>query len=325
MRKRLGRAAELCGAVIGAGFATGQEIAAFFSRYGAWSWLGVAVAVLTLAMLGTRLVRCCTRHGVNSLAALCEEPLRSGMQVLFILLLMVTGGAMLAGSGEVLERLLPLRGPILGAGATLLFSMLLAQREGSGLRWLSGALMVLLLAVMALCLLLPQGAAVTLSWTARMPWLAACWRGMCWSGFNAATIAPLLCEERDEAVPCWTALLVGVLLGLGNLLLLRHPERLESTLPMATLFSALGKAGYLCGVTAMYLAMVTTLIAALRGLQTLLRGGERLRCGLAALLIAAVACTGFNRIVERGYSLLGGACLALLLVLLVKNRQVARK
>lgn len=185
--------------------------------------------------------------------------------------------------------------------------------------------MVLLMAVMALCLLLPQGAAVTLSWTARMPWLAACWRGMCWGGFNAATIAPLLCEERDEAVPCWTALLVGVLLGLGNLLLLRHPERLESTLPMATLFSALGKAGYLCGVTAMYLAMVTTLIAALRGLQTLLPGGERLRCGLAALLIAAVACTGFDRIVERGYSLLGGACLALLLVLLVKNRQVARK
>ena len=47
--KKAGRAAaELCGAVIGAGFASGREVASFFARFGGWSWLGVTAAVAVL-------------------------------------------------------------------------------------------------------------------------------------------------------------------------------------------------------------------------------------------------------------------------------------
>ena len=55
MEKRPGRvAAEICGAVVGAGFASGKEIASFFSRFGRWSWAGImlAVAVVGAVCLG---------------------------------------------------------------------------------------------------------------------------------------------------------------------------------------------------------------------------------------------------------------------------------
>ncbi|MBR4081736.1 MAG: hypothetical protein IKK21_08145, partial [Clostridia bacterium] len=44
---------EAMGAVVGAGFASGQEIAVFFSRFGRWSWAAILSASL-LAWLLTR-------------------------------------------------------------------------------------------------------------------------------------------------------------------------------------------------------------------------------------------------------------------------------
>lgn len=53
-RKTCFAALELCGAMIGAGFATGREVAAFFSRFGLWSWLGIAAGTGRLRYWGAR-------------------------------------------------------------------------------------------------------------------------------------------------------------------------------------------------------------------------------------------------------------------------------
>ena len=59
MEKRTGRvAAEICGAVVGAGFASGKEIALFFSRFGVWSWAGIATAVAVVGAVCLGVMRC---------------------------------------------------------------------------------------------------------------------------------------------------------------------------------------------------------------------------------------------------------------------------
>ena len=109
MEKRSGRvAAEICGAVVGAGFASGKEIASFFSRFGRWSWVGIllAVAVVGAVCLGV------LRHpGVAGMPPAWHRRAPGRLwTALFTGLMAATGGAMLAGAGEVAALLLPVRG-----------------------------------------------------------------------------------------------------------------------------------------------------------------------------------------------------------------------
>ena len=129
MRRSIGRALRICGAIIGAGFASGQELAAFFSRYGQWSWLGIAAAMVTLAYLGRKLCRCCMERSV-SLAGLDQGKMRVLTRWMFCLLLFITGGAMLAGTGAIAALTLPLhKASWIGVSITLLLAQWIAHRR----------------------------------------------------------------------------------------------------------------------------------------------------------------------------------------------------
>ena len=126
MEKRPGRvAAEICGAVVGAGFASGKEIASFFSRFGGWSWAGIMLAV---AVVGAVCLGVMRRPGVAGMPlAWQSRGLGRLWTALFTGLMAATGGAMLAGAGEVAALLLPVRGAYwLGMGATLVLAWLSA-------------------------------------------------------------------------------------------------------------------------------------------------------------------------------------------------------
>ena len=111
-------------------------------------------------------------------------------------------------------------------------------------------------------------------------------------------------------------LALGLLLGCGNLVLVRSPGLQGEALPFIRMLAPLGRAGYgLCGA-ALYLAALTTLEAALRGLKAHL--GRGYAAGAAA--VAVLSLGGLERMVARVYPLLGAGCLALLALAWWQNR-----
>ena len=298
------------GAVIGAGFASGREVAAFFSRYGAWSWLAVAAAVAAIGWISRQIMR---SPGV-------PEPWRNRWQGcvwqgMFAALLAATGGAMLAGAGEIAALTLPLHGAYwMGMLSTLCLAWWLSERRLAGLGIMSRALTVCLIALMALGLAMPRMRGV---WVEDAPgWSvlpSSLLRGLCYGGFNVALASPVLDEtalqltEREQRrCARQVCLILGALLALGNGVLLRHPALLGAALPFVELLGYWGRWGMLLGALSLYLAVLTTLVACLRGLNAILRH-RWLMC-----LPALVALLGFSGAVDGLYPLLGGGCFLLL-------------
>lgn len=296
---------EALGAIIGAGFASGQELAVFFARFGRWSPVAVFMAVLAVWLLTRRILR----SG--------EAPYqRLSWRIAFVALAVVSGGAMAAAAGEIAALSLPLHGAKY-AGILLAMAMghVCAVRNTPLLRrvcQLTTAAMVILL---ALCLRLPmQRAAIVPSGTV----LAAAVHGVSWAGFNLALAAPMLARrgesrssgEKQRGTILLT-LALGALLSLGCAVLQRHPLAMHSQLPLVRLTANLGQWGFPLCCTTLLLAELSTLAASLRTLAELLPARWRY-AGMTAVLLTALA--GFGPVVGRVYPLLGGVCTVLLLL-----------
>lgn len=300
----------IIGAIIGAGFASGREVAAFFSRYGAMSWLGAATAVAVIAWISLSAMR---SPGVP--AAWHGRWQGRVWQSLFIALLAATGGAMLAGAGEIAALTTPLHGAYgMGLLSTLCLAWWLSERRLTGLAVVSRALTACLIAMMAIGLLLPSLRGV---WVENAPeWSMlpmSLLRGLCYGGFNAALASPVLDEaagrltaREKRACVARVSLILGVVLALGNAVILRHPALLSAPLPYVALLGLWGRWGMALGALALYLAVLTTLVACLRGLKALLRWRWSI------CLPMAVALLGFTGAVDGLYPLLGGGCFLLL-------------
>ena len=300
------------GAIIGAGFASGREIDSFFSRYGMWSWVGIAAAAAVVMLLGMRIV---------------QHPEQGGMptgwqgkwqgtlwKTMFGLLLASTGGAMLAGGGEIAALMLPVRGAyLIGFICTMSATVLLARKglEASGLA--SGVLVILLLTLVAAGMMQQPEKAVVLPDGGLVQSLL---HGSAYAGFNMALAAPALCisvnrltgRERKQVV-LLLVMMLATLLGAGNGLLLRHSALGGSAMPYIQLLMKWGRGGYWLGGGCMYAAVLTTACASYRGLKVVV-GSRR---GIAeASCMLLFACIGFSGVVDMVYPLLGASCLALM-------------
>lgn len=288
---------ELLGAVVGAGLASGKEIASFFARYGAWGYAGIAAAV---SMMGF-------------LADGCIPPVWharwSGRlwQVLLTLLLVATGGGMLSAAGHVTALSLPVRGAYwIGVAAAFTLAYFLARRTETGLAWVSRGMLAVMLVLIGAGLFLPPMRAVQVEESGRG---AALLRGVTYGGFNAALLCPVMGRfsglptlSRRRAIGAF-CLTLAALLSLGCGVLLRHPALIGEAMPFVVLMRQLGRAGYLLGALCLYMAILSTLTACLRGLS-----GNAWAC--AGMI--AVCLLGFDGVVNRVYPLLGAGCFAML-------------
>ena len=297
------------GAVVGAGFASGQEIAVFFSRFGRWSW----AAILSASLLAWLLTRRIFTLG----EAVFRRPI---WRVAFGMLAAVTGGAMTAAAGDIAALTLPIPGArAIGFVLTLGAGWLCATRNTPLLRRVCQGMILLLVGMMILCLRLPaQRAAVLPGLRGFAAGAASAAYGACYAGFNLALSAPMLVRRGDSRSPgerrvtaAAFAALLGGLLALGNAVLLRQPLAMHGTLPMVYLSAQLGKPGFVLCCAALWLAEVSTLAAGLRTLHNLLPRQARW-VGAAAILLIAAA--GFGAVVGKLYPLLGALCTVFMLL-----------
>lgn len=298
---------ELLGALVGAGFASGREIASFFAQYHGWGYLGALLAAIMLAWLaGTQVPAAWRGHWLEKLWHICLE-----------MLLIATGGAMLAGAGEVMSLLLPLHGANwAGMVFTLVIAWFLAQRTAGGLAWISRSMVILFACVMTAGLTSPKENAMIISENNALIALA---RGVCYGGFNAALLIPVLGNSSVQGrqkrnLLCCAGAITLILLWTGITVLQKHPGLMYEPMPFIKLLNSYGKFGYCLSAACLYLATLSTLTACIRGL-----GGR----GLPILGLIATSLLGFSRVVDQAYAVLGGSCMLILMA--AKFRNCSRK
>lgn len=290
---------ELLGAAVGAGLASGREIASFFGRYGGWGFAGIALSAATIALLAEARMPHRWRD---------RWPERI-WRTLNALLLTATAGAMLAGAGEIAEMALP-GARYAGMAATFLMAWFLARRTHKGLAWVSRLLLTGMAALFVAGALLPPMRAAD---GAREAIPEALLRGVTYGGFNAALMQPQLAAcrlpdpKRRRAL--WSmCVLLACLLAAGLAVLLRHPAAMGAAMPFMAVAWRLGRGGAALAGACLYLAALSTLTACLRSLQ-----------GWWVAGIVAAAMLGFSGVVDAAYPLLGAGCAAMLIAMRASN------
>jgi uncharacterized membrane protein YkvI len=316
--------------VIGAGFASGREVMVFFTRFGAWSWVGIAVATAAFGVLAAGVTRLSEETGAGSFAELCEKILgRWGGRacaVLYGVLMAVTAGAMASGVGEIAGLTMTAGGAYwLGLGGAVVLGAVWARR-GMGALAAGGGFLL------PVCGLLY----VVIAWQGRRLGYAIAVReagggvvgvpmAVGYACLNVTLSCGVLCEvagkergvERGRVVG-WFAAMVGGMLAAANATLLPNAARVGSAaLPMLALARGVVPAAILA-TAAMLVAMMTTLVALLRSLAMMMKvGGDWVGYAVAAAVAAVCGAVGFNRIIGVAYPLMGWMSAAALLILLV--------
>lgn len=100
------------GAIVGAGFATGQEVLKFFSFFGHYSNLGILLAASLFSIFGSIILLYGKKLNANSyqevLTFICGKHLGKILDYAMFIILFGVAGIMLAGAGTVFEEYLAL-------------------------------------------------------------------------------------------------------------------------------------------------------------------------------------------------------------------------
>jgi len=321
MRQAYRVAAAYVGAVVGAGFASGQETVTFFTVHGTHGIKGLVVAGLLFSLLGFLTVKAARASSCYShqdlLRLMLGRPLGALASFLFSLFLMAGLSVMLAGSRTVVQEYMAIPG-WLGLGLCLGTVFLALLRRNRGLLDLNAFLVpVLLVATLLVCLPAAGSAAAPVPQAGRGNWLLS---SLLYFSYNAIIGMAVLAPLAREASPV-AGLLGGVALGAAGLCmglaLTRTPEALEVEVPMMHLAIAMHPLmGRLYGI-GLWAAMTTTAMAAAYATALRLSESTRMSFPWAATLVLLVALPlgtlRFSHLVATLYPLwgyLGLGCLA---------------
>lgn len=310
----------LLGAVVGAGFASGREIAGFFAQYGA---LGPALCVLSAGMIAF-LALLMMRADERTL-----DSLRKGVRgVLLAGLMIATDGAMLAAAGDVCALTLPVfYARELGLLLTLALSFALAR---SPIKWLALPGM-LLFPMLTLALILVQGPGRAAAMPSFSEGVLAVLKALAYAGMNVTLSMSVLCDaggklDRREScrVCAWLLGALSILLLLGERALKSAgSEAIQAPLPFVMLLRTYGLTGFYLAASLLYLASLSTLCVLVRLLLSL-DAVKRAPYGGALIFLSLLlaAMLGLSRIVETLYPALGLLCFISLAFLLFRKKPI---
>lgn len=340
-------AATYIGTVVGAGFASGQEVLQFFGLLGPWGLAAAIVALTGFAFFGYLVMDAGREAKATSHLALLRHTtgrLTPAFDLVITFFLFGALSAMIAGAGSVLRQEFGIPW-IAGAGLLCLVTIVTVLFGLKGVVASISAIVPFLLGsvlVVSFAVLYMRGPALHSPPAGSQPAVSS-WplAGVTYISYNIIMSIPVLASlggslrTRDEAG--WGAYLGAFGLGLALILVYlslvsSFPEVIAFEVPMAYLASSvhvLGGPFY----TFVFLAEVySTAVANLYGFSArLTRNGSRafrvttVLTGLAGLAAASV---GFSTLVHVVYPLVGWVGLALLIALTVyyfRRRATSRR
>ena len=270
MAKNSGTAglAACLGAIIGAGFASGREVVAFFTRYGSHArWL-ILLSAAVMALLCALCMDTARRRGTDRWWNLYDGMppwVRTGARLCAAMMLAVTGGAMISASGWLAMLIWPGEWAYpVGAVGTLLTAWMVGRRGLGALGWISGLMTAALVgALLAVRLDSGESPAVLLS-SESEPLFWAAVRSVAYAAMNLALAIGVVCRCAQGTGRRMALLCAGLGVALAALLWLsdgvyrQRPELLSEAFPIVRLLARFGRTGFLVSAGLMYLAVFTS-------------------------------------------------------------------
>lgn len=326
-----------CGTIVGAGFASGQEILQFFSMYGKYSIWAILISTILFIWFGTRMMIFGARLQADSFEAmnyyLFGPKLGKMMNVMIGIILFGLTSAMLSGVGSLFVEQFNLSFH-LGVICTILLSFLVLVKGIHGVMSVNSIvvpLMFIFLIVIGIHTWLYgnwEVISVQESQGIHGHWFIS---AITYVAFNIvmaqAVLVPLGAEIDDEKTLRMGGWIGG--LGLGIMLFtsnyamqLRIDEAQLFDLPMALIISQLGNWMKLFFLMVMWAEIFTTLVSNVYGLTTNLRRMVSLspKVIMMGIFASGYACSlfGFSNLVYYLYPIFGYCGFFLIIQLLYR-------
>ncbi len=287
-----------CGTVFGAGFASGQEIFQFFSRWGIWgvvcsTFIGISFSIFGY-MICFYAKKFQFQNAGDYFSFLFPKRLAKTVSFICTSFLIVTFSIMISGCGTLLYEQFSLR-PIFGATASLLLCYWIIKNRVDGLARLNAILTpMMFFGVTTLCILCLPGKNTLPHNTLLHGNSQAFFSGLLYLSYNIVSAASVL-------VPCATVaktpkraglggvlggILIAIPLVLLSTLLVVFPETQADALPFFALVAAKYPALRLFCAAILFSAMLTT--AASAGVSVLSGSFEK-QSGKRAFLLCLFA------------------------------------
>ncbi|BAU27131.1 putative membrane protein YkvI [Aneurinibacillus soli] len=328
------------GTVVGAGFASGQEIFRFVTCFGDKSYLIIAVAVLLFMIVGTKIMLLASRMQTTSYDAFNEyvfgRTAGAWINLTTLLILICITGVMLAGTAALFNQQINGLG-VPGVAVTVLILYLVATRGMNAVMAINTIVVPVMLLFSVLIGIATLGSGrVATTFPSSAPdsdlWMLS---PFLYAAFNLtlalAVLVPLGSEFEDRRTIIAGGIVggigLGVLLWLSDFVLAAHLPQIEgSEIPMAVIVANFGPLAQWLFSLVIFGEIFTTLAGNVFGITRQLRRlfpssvTERtLIIGLLAIC-CFISQFGFSALVHHLYPLFGiVGCITLLLMFMKKK------
>jgi len=320
-------AATYVGTVVGAGFATGQEILKFFTHFGLFGIYGALVAMLLLALLGSAVLRLGFRERAKSHedVVVAAAGTRIGRLLDWVITFFLFGSAavMMAGAGAVFAEHWHLSRTM----GTLLMALLAGGTVLTGLRGVVAAISAVAPILVLMVLVIASGtitgvglSSADLAWFRPDAAATGLWpvSALLYVSYNlllsVSVLGPLGAEASEERTLHAGGLIGGIVLGacalLINLAVMAGlPETAGYEVPMLHLARRFPTWIQTAYSAVLWAEVYTTAVSSLYGLAARLAEAETPRFRLvtagAALLALVASQVGFSTLVGFLFPLVG--------------------
>lgn len=319
-------AATYIGTVVGAGFASGQEILRFFTAYDGWGTLGLLGVTALLAAFGVAVMRLGAVTGAESHRELVRAV--GGLWLGTLVDWVITGflfagtAVMIAGSNAIFREQLGwpgwLGGLVMAVAATV--TVLFRLRGVTAVTSLVAPVLVLGALGVSTGVLLREGWPDTPRGGTDVAGAAPVWplAALLYTSFNLILATPVLAPLGAEVGRAGTLNAGGLLggAGLGLAALALHlalwaglPATARFEVPMLALARGFGPVLGTIYAAILWLEVYTTAVTSLYGVAARLRSPQKAGYRTVALILGAVAFAasfaGFANLVTRIYPLVG--------------------
>ena len=312
------------GTVVGAGFASGQEILQFFTQYGRIGTITIIIASLLMIWLGTKLMLVAKQIGAASYEDmnihLFGEKMGKGVTVFLLINLFCVAAVMLAGAGSIFKEHLQLPFQF-GLIITMILSYIVLLKGIDAIISINTVVVPFMLLFTAMIVFAslntPQAEqflTLTTDTSAARAWIAP----FIYAAYNLAlaqaVLVPLSHAVESRTVIKWGGIVGG--LGIGLMLVGGHfamsanmPVVLQFEIPMGMIVVHLGRVFQTLFLLVIFTEIFTTFIAELYGLTVQLQQRTAIptKWIIIVLLLATylISQIGFKNLLTTLYPLFG--------------------
>lgn len=295
-------AAVYVGTIVGAGFATGREIAQFFTQYGFWGLIGLLCAGWIFIFTGTKIMLLSVRAGAAGYEefnrCLFGAKIGNGVNLLFMAMLLGVTAVMISGAGAVFEEQLGLSRQ-LGTGITVVLAIMVLLVGLKGIFLVNSFVVPLMVffSVLLCILTLSAGGIPDYLFSGHRMSLDVIMSPFAYTAFNLslsqAVLVPVAFEVKDERVIRAGGMLGGGLLTIilltGHLSLSSLPNVMAYEIPAAELMKIAAGGMYWIFILVIYGEIFTSVIGNIFGLERQIKQHLKLPGYAAVLLICGIS------------------------------------